>query len=629
MAVVVEQRRKGIVPGPVVWWLRNDLRLADNPVLRAAVGEAFTDGRKCCFVFIFDARLLASSPYGRVTDPTFEQSISTRKPVSFGNRKCSALRARFWLYCVRAVAEELRAKGAELLVSSEAPEAVLGALPGGSLVLCQAEPVSLEQSDIENFVEVALAKKGSALRREWGAMSLYHRDDLPFRITESEAPGSYTELAVTLGWDDIWSCSDRQPGAIPVRPPEAVPSCLPPATKALELPGLMPPEVLGDDAAALYRLGYTEPEIEEALGQAMPSGGEPSARALLERWVAEQEQDDAQDNPQSAVYWDLPVGWGSGEGCDDPMKWANLARPNGWMRISHYLALGCVSAREVFASAARTRNFNGVAHRLLWRDFHRLNAIKWGRRLFWLQGPGRIERPWTSASAILDAWRFGKTGLPYVDACMRELRRTGWLAYKGRKTVAHVLVFGMGADWRAGAFCFEELLLDYDCAMNYGNWVTVAHVEKPSRHAREESGMLVQEFVEAYREDVEWKLSSEMANDPSGIYIRKWVPELANVDDVHVHAPWEMSLEDMARCGCTIRKDYPSPVTGPLTLTTDEAEWEQVRSTRRAERQQIEEANQGKAGTKKQGWNPCVDKGEGWIMCSIGPLILILQQRMQ
>ena len=60
-----------------------------------------------------------------------------------------------------------------------------------------------------------------------------------------------------------------------------------------------------------------------------------------------------------------------------------------------------------------------------------------------------------------------------VDACQRELRKTGWLAYKGRKTAAHFLVFDLWMDWRIGAFHDEEVLLDYDFAMNYGNWAVV------------------------------------------------------------------------------------------------------------------------------------------------------------
>lgn len=156
--------------------------------------------------------------------------------------------------------------------------------------------------------------------------------------------------------------------------------------------------------------------------------------------------------------------------------------------------------------------------------------------------------------------------MPYIDACMRELRQSGWLAYKGRKTVGHFLVFALGVDWRIGAFYFEEVLLDYDCAMNYGNWITVARVDKPSvgsDHATE----TLSELVEANRSDIELKLSAEMANDPSGEYVRQWVSELRDVDDQYVHAPWSMPLEVARACGCVPGKDYPAPLVGPLCLS--------------------------------------------------------------
>mmetsp|Transcript_38481 Transcript_38481/g.107223 ORF Transcript_38481/g.107223 Transcript_38481/m.107223 type:complete len:718 (-) Transcript_38481:27-2180(-) len=556
--------------GPVVWWIRNDLRLEDNPVARLAVGEALVDGRPGAAIFVLDPRFIDHSPYGRVTDPDFRKSIPTRRPISFANRKCCALRMRFVLQCVRSLAEGLAAKGARLHVCYGRPEDVLAALPDGSLVVCQQEPVSVECSDVEGSVAEALECKGGALRREWGAMSLYHREDLPFRLEESEMPNSFTELGLTLGWDDIWSVSERSSWATPVRPPVAAPAAFPPASHDLQLPGLLPEDVLRDDAAALQRLGYSEEEIQAAVKQDMPEGGEPHARALLEGWLAKQGITSG-DNPQTAVFWDLPVGSGPGEG-HDALQWANLARPNGWMRVSHYLAVGCVSAREIFARAAECPNFSGVVHRLLWREWHRLNAIRYGRRLFWLQGPGWVERPWSSESAPAEAWRQGRTGVPYIDACMRELQQTGWLAYKGRKTTAFFLVFGLGIDWRLGAYHFEDYLLDYDCAMNYGNWVTVAAVDRPRRGGGWGAEATVAELVEAYREDLEWKLSAEMANDQSGEYIRRWVPELRPVAAEYVHRPWAMPEEELARCGLALGQDYPASLVGPLRLSADAEE---------------------------------------------------------
>nr|QDO16359.1 cryptochrome DASH [Lingulodinium polyedra] len=558
--------------GPVVWWLRNDLRLEDNPVARLAAGEALVDGRAGAAIFIFDPRFLDRSPYGRVTDPGFAKSIKTRRPVTFGNRKCCALRARFMLQCVRAVAAELASRGVKLHVCYGLPEEILGALPNGSMVYCQQEPVSVECTDVEDNVESALVRRGSALRREWGAMSLYHRDDLPFRLDDREMPNSFTELGLALGWDDIWSMAECSVWAAPVRSPVAAPTAFARAPRSLDLPGLLPDDLLADDAAVLRRLGYSDDEVKDALGQEAPLGGEPSARALLEAWLGRQCM--SGDNPQTAVFWDLPVGAGPGEG-HDPLQWANLARPDGWMRVSHYLAVGCISAREIFARAADCPNFNGVVHRLLWREWHRLNAIRYGRRLFWLQGPGWVERPWSSDAELAEAWRQGRTGVPYIDACMRELRQTGWLAYKGRKTTAYFLVFGLGIDWRLGAYHFEDTLLDYDCAMNYGNWVTVAAVDKPRRGGHWDEEATVKDLVEAHQSDIEWKLSAEMANDPSGEYIRRWVPELKGVAGEYVHKPWAMPDDVAARCGCIIGSDYPAPLMGPLHLSADEKEWAQ------------------------------------------------------
>merc|ERR1719352_1196642 len=110
----------------------------------------------------------------------------------------------------------------------------------------------------------------------------------------------------------------------------------------------------------------------------------------------------------------------------------------------------------MFARSQETPFFAMCAHRLMWREFHRLYAIKYGRRIAWLQGPAKVKRSWKTDPEIAEAWKVGKTGVPYIDACQRELNKTGWLAYKGRKTSAH--------------------FFDYDFAMNYGNWAVVAKI---------------------------------------------------------------------------------------------------------------------------------------------------------
>jgi len=558
-------RKVAVSTGPCVWWVRNDLRLQDNPVVRLVVGAALCDKRPFCAVFCFDPRFLDRSPYGRVTDPNFEKSISTRKPIGFSSRKTNALRARFWVQCVLKLREELEVHGSKLLICYGKPEEVLAGLPKGTEVKCQSEPVSIEQTDVEGFVATALIKGGSKLRKDPGAMSMYHPCDLPFDV--KQRPECYSALGNALGWKDIWTTMEREEGATPIRPCVPAPSAIPAPPVDLQLPGLIPEDILNDETKTLQHLGYSIDEIKQAQTQSIPEGGEQAARAHLDAWC--QRQIEEAKKPQDAegkVFWDLPcAGQREAKKEYDPFQWANLSTSHGGLRVSHYMAIGCISAREIFHAAAETPAFAMVAHRLLWRDFHRLYAIKYHRQIAWLQGPARVERSWKQDPEVAEAWKKGLTGVPYIDACQRELQQTGWLAYKGRKTSAHFLIFNLWMDWRIGAFHDEETLLDYDFAMNYGNWAVVAKIGNGGGSAW--SGSREQDPEHT---DMRWKLRAEQQNDPAGAYIRRWVPELKGVPDQHIHTPWEMSAEEMEASGCVLGKDYPVSLVGPLKLEGSE-----------------------------------------------------------
>merc|ERR1719375_2747640 len=196
----------------------------------------------------------------------------------------------------------------------------------------------------------------------------------------------------------------------------------------------------------------------------------------------------------------------------------------------------------------------GTVHRLMWREWHRYNAIKYGVKLFRLQGPGgQAQFPRCGSSQRALAWKEGRTGVPYIDACMRELNQTGWLPYHKRKTVACFLCHDLEVDWRLGAFHFEEVLLDYDVAMNYGNWIFCARVDKTY-----DSKYAAQGWRDREHSAVRKSLSVNSANDPQGLYIRQWVPELRSVPEKHLHFPWMMPIEEQQDgASCIIGKDYP------------------------------------------------------------------------
>lgn len=104
-------------------------------------------------------------------------------------------------------------------------------------------------------------------------------------------------------------------------------------------------------------------------------------------------------------------------------------------------------------------------------------------------------------------WKEGKTGMPLIDACMRELNQTGWMSNRGRQIVASYLTLDLKQDWRYGAHHFEEMLIDHDVRSNYGGWSACAGLG-PGR-------------VNFFN-----TLLQSKKFDPKGEYIKLWVPEL-------------------------------------------------------------------------------------------------------
>jgi len=116
-----------------------------------------------------------------------------------------------------------------------------------------------------------------------------------------------------------------------------------------------------------------------------------------------------------------------------------------------------------------------IRFELLWREYFRWQMRQHGRAWF----SKHAFRPPVDFSAPqpderFQLWCKGQTGVPFVDANMQMLRKTGWMSNRGRQNVASYLMFQLGCDWRLGAAWFEHQLLDYDVAINWGNWAYIA-----------------------------------------------------------------------------------------------------------------------------------------------------------
>ena len=206
-------------------------------------------------------------------------------------------------------------------------------------------------------------------------------------------------------------------------------------------------------------------------------------------------------------------------------------------RLSPYLRFGCVSANEVATRASELPGGEAFVRQLAWRDFFQQlpaedPAIDWWN----LRDPIGVIDPPVPPDLALDAWREGCTGLPLIDAGMRQLRREGWMHNRARLVTASFLTRRLGLPWRVGERHFARLLIDADPANNAGNWRRVASTGTDPRRARPLNPVL-----QARR------------YDPTGAYVRRYVRELSSVEPPLVFTPWR-DPAFLRRTG------YPKPI---------------------------------------------------------------------
>ncbi len=152
---------------------------------------------------------------------------------------------------------------------------------------------------------------------------------------------------------------------------------------------------------------------------------------------------------------------------------------------------------------------------------------------------------WSHDEKHFRAWCDGQTGYPAVDAGMRQLRREGWMHNRARLLVGSFLTKDLGIDWRWGERWFMRLLLDGDEASNNGNWQWIASVGVDPQPA----------FRRIFSPS-----RQQQRFDPDGAYVRRYVPELAQVPDRYLAEPWTMPFEVQERAGCRIGREYPEPI---------------------------------------------------------------------
>ena len=266
------------------------------------------------------------------------------------------------------------------------------------------------------------------------------------------------------------------------------------------------------------------PEIEDftntdELSPDALSGGETAGRKRLEYWL---------DNRLTDYH----------QGTNDMAADATS-------RISSYLHFGCLSVREIETMLPDNDGARAWHRQLAWREFYHYIIFTF---------PGNTTQEfqerfrgldWGQDAVRLKAWQDGLTGYPVVDAAMRQLKQEGWIHNRARLIVGSFLTKDLWLDWRLGERHFMQWLIDGDQANNNGNWQWIASVGVDPAPV----------FRRLYN-----PTTQQLNYDPTGAYVRRYLPELANVADNYLTEPWKMSTELQKASGCIIGKDYPAPI---------------------------------------------------------------------
>ena len=214
-------------------------------------------------------------------------------------------------------------------------------------------------------------------------------------------------------------------------------------------------------------------------------------------------------------------------------------------RLSSYLHFGCLSVRELETLIPDGEGPAAWHRQLCWRDFYHY-IIKQFPANAQLEYQERYrDMKWSYDEELLRAWKEGRTGYPVVDAAMRQLLSEGWMHNRARLIVGSFLTKDLGLDWRLGEQHFMKYLIDGDQANNNGNWQWIASVGV-------DPAPIFRRLYNPTRQQERY--------DEEGIYVRKYVPELAKVDLKYLAEPSKMSEAEQKATECMIGTDYPLPI---------------------------------------------------------------------
>lgn len=400
--------------------------------------------------------------------------------TKWGWPKTGPHRARFLHESVRALGERIESLGGRLTIAHESPVSAISRLVHE--VGAQAVYAHAEIADEEKQLESALQNNLQVPLHLYEGNQLVYTHQLPFSV--GEIPDVFTRFRKQIEKHvDIYGPLES-PTRIPYNDLDA-PSCV----------ESMPP---------LAALGV-EPVEKSEKSVLSFSGGESSGLERLEDYVWKTRRISSYKKTRNG-----------------------LLGANYSSKFSPWLALGCLSPRLIYQEILRYEreveandSTYWLFFELLWREYFRWVMQKYTNALFFRGGIRGKPPAFYPDPVMFERWQTGTTGMPFVDANMRELNLTGFMSNRGRQNVASFLVKDLQLDWRKGASYFESMLLDYDVYSNWGNWAYIAGVGNDPREQRYFNVLL-----------------QAQKYDKQGRYVRHWVPEISSLPNSLIHVPF-------------------------------------------------------------------------------------------